>query len=208
MLLLRIYRFICSVSVPLDYSVHFCCVHDCFKCGTKLNEKHQSLLLLSLSSTKYKIILIRHNGKQNNMHGQAFSFMNRSVQRVVKTYRHCVKNESECRIYTTILYSYYLNTRQNCLLPSMKSSSVCARFCIKPRQFFVFDVAANVVVVVVVGIVAVLALLQLALDVIRCKSLGLSGCVAVGAVRSSTTFDYDFSNWFVCCTHVIVEACK
>lgn len=41
-------------------------------------------------------------------------------------------------------------------LPSMKSSRVCARFCIKPRQFLVLD-AANVVVVVVVGTVDVLA---------------------------------------------------
>lgn len=42
-------------------------------------------------------------------------------------------------------------------LPSMKSSSVWARFCIRPRQFLVLDVAANVVVVVMVGTVVVLA---------------------------------------------------
>lgn len=72
------------------------------------------------------------------------------------------------------------------LLPSMKSSSVCARFCIRPRQFFDFDVAAaNVVAVVVVGIVVVVVVavlaLQLALNVIRFNSFGFSGCVAVGA---------------------------
>lgn len=72
------------------------------------------------------------------------------------------------------------NRLYNRLLPSIKSSSVCARFCIRPRQFFVFDVAARVVDAVVVGIVVVRAL-QLALNVIRCNSFGLSGCVAVGA---------------------------
>lgn len=98
------------------------------------------------------------------------------------------------------------------LLPSMKSSSVCARFCIRPRQFFVFDVAANVVavvdvvVLVVVGI-AVALVLQLALNVIRFNSIGFSGCVAVSA-WSSTTIDFSIWFLFLIAHKWVVKACK
>lgn len=50
-----------------------------------------------------------------------------------------------------------LSRMRSFFLPSIKSSSVWARFCMRPRQFLVRDVAANVVVVVVVGTVVVLA---------------------------------------------------
>lgn len=192
LLLLRIHRIICSVCVSLYFLL--------------INAVH-SLQIAHINTTcvpniRHEIQNYEsHSARRNTIGPHAFernifilkyckwkiamrccSILSTNLHLLV---RHCALCEKLNVDFSTTDAFVHLKVSgtiwTKICLPSMKSSSVCARFCIRPRQFFDFDVAASrVVVVVAVGIVVVLAL-QLALNVLQFNSFGLNGCDAVSA---------------------------